>query len=632
MFGKTKNQNCNVFKWLFAILAIFFSIGFFIAMAYFILEKQYTGRIYPGIKIGNLDLSGMTTNQAINFLNQKVDNINQNGIIFTYDYFQATLHPVISSVESDLAYQIIIFDVENTVNKAMDFGRTNNIKNDIFARINTYLNGHNILFINTVHEAEIDKFLHTNFDRFETPAENANLKLDESGEFIVTEEKYGQILDYITAKNTLIDHLNKLKLEDIILQAKIEQPIVFKKDVLNIDSKAKTILAKTPIKLTHNDNNWTINKKTLSPWLILKTNKLNDTNKTYIGIDYEKFIDYATSTISKDIDIEPIDAKFEVKDGKVIEFQVSKDGQKVDTLETAKKFETTILNTDEEETKIVVQTLKSTLQTESINDLGIKEILGTGHSDFSGSPANRRHNINTGADAVNGVIVKPGEEFSLIDTLGDINAETGYKAELVIKDNKTIPEFGGGLCQIGTTIFRATYNTGLPVTMRRNHSYRVSYYEPAGTDATIYDPWPDYRFKNDTKHHILIQARIEGDDLYFDFWGTNDGRIATHTEPTIYNIKKPQPAKMIETLDLEPGVKKCSELAHNGADAYFDYSITYSKDNPPEDYDEHDSEASLVRDTRFSSHYVPWRAVCLIGVEKLSEPDGATTTEAVLNE
>ena len=271
-----------------------------------------------------------------------------------------------------------------------------------------------------------------------------------------------------------------------------------------------------------------------------------------------------------------------------------------------------------------MEDLKSKINNETINDLGIKEIIGTGHSSFRGSPKNRRHNIRTGAEAVNGTLIKPGEEFSLIKTLGEINKETGYLPELVIKDNKTIPEYGGGLCQIGTTLFRATIASGLPVTQRRNHSYRVSYYEPAGTDATIYDPWPDYRFINDTKKHILIQYRIEGDDLYFDFWGTKDGRIATSTYPTIYNITRPEAEKIIETLDLKPGEKKCTEHAHNGADAYFDYKVEYSKNNPPLDKED---EKDLIRETRFKSHYSPWREVCLLGVEKLS-----TSTEDIIEE
>ena len=200
----------------------------------------------------------------------------------------------------------------------------------------------------------------------------------------------------------------------------------------------------------------------------------------------------------------------------------------------------------------------------------------------------------------------------MVKILGQIDASTGYVPELVIKNNQTIPEYGGGLCQVGTTIFRSALKSGLPITARQNHSYRVSFYEPAGTDAAVYDPWPDVRFLNDTGNYILIQSRIEKNNIYFDFWGKRDGRIASSTAPIIYNITKPEPAKIIETTTLKPGEKKCTERAHNGADAYFDYKVTYPAGN--------------VLTKRFKSHYVPWQEVCLVGVTATSTSETTNST------
>jgi len=140
----------------------------------------------------------------------------------------------------------------------------------------------------------------------------------------------------------------------------------------------------------------------------------------------------------------------------------------------------------------------------------------------------------------------------------------------------------------------------------------VSYYEPAGTDASVYDPWPDVRFVNDSPTNILIQSRIEGNEIFFDFWGEEDGRIATTTYPVIYNITPPQPTKIIETDELAPGEKKCTERAHNGADAYFDYTVTYP---------ENATTSPLEKVERFSSHYVPWQEVCLVGKEATATPE-----------
>ena len=95
---------------------------------------------------------------------------------------------------------------------------------------------------------------------------------------------------------------------------------------------------------------------------------------------------------------------------------------------------------------------------------------------------------------------------------------------MVIKQNTTEPEFGGGICQISTTAFRAALYSGLKITARRNHAHPVSYYNPQGMDATVYIPTPDLKFINNTPGYILIQTKIEGTILTFDFYGTGDGR------------------------------------------------------------------------------------------------------------
>ena len=200
---------------------------------------------------------------------------------------------------------------------------------------------------------------------------------------------------------------------------------------------------------------------------------------------------------------------------------------------------------------------------------------------------------------MNGVLLAPGENFSQLGVLGEIDGAHGWYQELVIKGNETVPEYGGGLCQVGSTSFRMALASGLEIVERRNHSYRVRYYEPAGTDATIYSPAPDFRFKNNTNHHILITSEIKGDMLAFYAWGTSDGRKAEQTKPKIYNIVAPPPLKLIPTTELPVGKRRCTESAHAGATASFDYTVTFPNGE--------------VKKETFTSYYRPWGAVCLVG-------------------
>jgi vancomycin resistance protein YoaR len=223
-----------------------------------------------------------------------------------------------------------------------------------------------------------------------------------------------------------------------------------------------------------------------------------------------------------------------MEDGKVSVFALSKNGIELDREKSLKIiFNYFKNNINTGEIRLAYAEIPPEVTTDSIDNLGIKNLIGEGTSNFAGSPKNRIHNIHVGAKKFNGILIKPGEEFSFIKTLGPVDESTGYLPELVIKTDKTVPEFGGGMCQVSTTAFRAAIYSGLKITARRNHAYPVSYYNPQGMDATVYIPNPDLRFKNNTPGHILIQTKIEGTKLIFDFFGTDDSRQTNITGPKI---------------------------------------------------------------------------------------------------
>jgi vancomycin resistance protein YoaR len=116
-------------------------------------------------------------------------------------------------------------------------------------------------------------------------------------------------------------------------------------------------------------------------------------------------------------------------------------------------------------------------------------------------------------------------------------------------------------------MFRAALYTGMPITARRNHSYAVSYYARPngyGLDATVYDPNPDFRFKNDTQGAILIQGYVQGNDAYFVFYGTNDGRTVQMEGPFVYGTTSIVEPVITYTDKLAPGVRELTEYAHKG--------------------------------------------------------------------
>ena len=213
-----------------------------------------------------------------------------------------------------------------------------------------------------------------------------------------------------------------------------------------------------------------------------------------------------------------------------------------------------------------------------LQKLGIKDVVGIGHTSYYGSPANRLHNIKVGASKFNGKLIAPGEVFSFNTNLGAVDGSTGYRKELVIKKEGTIPEYGGGLCQVSTTMFRTVLLSGLPIVERNPHSYAVSYYSQVlghGLDATIYLGGSDLKFENDTDHHLLVQTYTKDDyELYIVFYGTSDGRSVELEGPYLSNYHSPGATQIIQTTSLAPGARKQVEIPHTGFNALWYRHIT----------------------------------------------------------
>lgn len=207
-------------------------------------------------------------------------------------------------------------------------------------------------------------------------------------------------------------------------------------------------------------------------------------------------------------------------------------------------------------------------------------MVTVGESDFAGSPKNRRHNIQVGLNKFNGHLIPKGEVFSFNEILGPVDGAAGYLKELVIKGDKTEPDYGGGLCQISSTAYRGVWEYGFPIVDRKNHSYVVNYYAPVGTDATVYLPNPDMKFENNSSGALLIQTYSDGDNAYFIYYGTRDARQSEVYGPIISNRVGAPPDKFEVTPNLPPGVKRKVGDRHAGMSVVWYRTVTMPNSEP----------------------------------------------------
>ena len=148
----------------------------------------------------------------------------------------------------------------------------------------------------------------------------------------------------------------------------------------------------------------------------------------------------------------------------------------------------------------------------------VKDVLGTYHTDFSSSTAERVINIKNAVDKIDGTVLYPGEEFSVYEAIAPLDAENGYELAGAYENGTTVQSYGGGVCQVSTTLYNAILYAELNVTQRSNHSMLVHYVDPS-RDAAIAGTYKDLKFQNSTDAPIYIEGYTSGGIVYFTIYG-----------------------------------------------------------------------------------------------------------------
>ena len=155
----------------------------------------------------------------------------------------------------------------------------------------------------------------------------------------------------------------------------------------------------------------------------------------------------------------------------------------------------------------------------SVEELSkIQDLLGSYHTDFSSSASGRYKNVQNGCSKIDGSIIYPGEQFSVYEAVSPFEAENGYELAGSYENGTTVQTYGGGICQVSTTLYNAVIRAELQVDERYNHSMVVSYV-PLSADAAISGTSKDFKFTNNTDAPIYIEGYTSGGIIYFNVFG-----------------------------------------------------------------------------------------------------------------
>ena len=159
---------------------------------------------------------------------------------------------------------------------------------------------------------------------------------------------------------------------------------------------------------------------------------------------------------------------------------------------------------------------------EQLDALLFRDQLGSQSSPLWGSSGNRLNNVRKAAESINDIILMPGEEFSYNPALGKRTAENGYLLAGAYSGGEVVQEYGGGICQVSSTLYCACLYSNMKITARTCHYFPVSYL-PAGMDATVSWGGPEFKFVNNRDYPIKIVAYVaeDGTYVYVEIWGTD---------------------------------------------------------------------------------------------------------------
>ncbi|MEX0649758.1 MAG: VanW family protein [Candidatus Andersenbacteria bacterium] len=490
----------------------------------------FADRIAPGLRLGSYDLSGISEKDLGGVLSRYEEGLWQQEVTVRLGESQSThtLRELGVSLNKDAtraailsAYRPLGLPVQSVVQPTI-----------------------------ALDPSEAHEVLHAEYEMQLQLPKNASLREGAGGALELVRGAPGQQVDVVALRMDIEEYIadlesrSSLSFVPVNLNIISAVPPVEDTEVSHARQLAETLLRDGFI-LTYGEEEYVIKQFTIRRLLTFneQADPFNPDN-VILGVRFNpaELRSYVETTLVPEVNQEPVNAKFEVAEEaslpegvRVTQFAVPQVGRQIDIEKTTEYVAQAIAAGSVRAPLAVTETVPQVAEAHDITALGITTLLARGESDFIGSPRNRIHNIVVGSQKYHGLLVAPGEEFSFNKYLGPVTGAAGFKPELVIKQNVTVPEFGGGLCQVSTTAFRAAAYSGMEIIERKNHSYAVAYYGTPGFDATIYPGYTDFRFLNNTPGYILIQTKVVGTKLYFEFWGTDDGREVEVVGPNPYD-------------------------------------------------------------------------------------------------
>jgi vancomycin resistance protein YoaR len=555
---------------------------------------QNQGRVVPGVVVLGVPVGGLTHDAAAAAVLAQVDSYETQRVTINYGEY---------SWQPSLRELGIAVDVETAVARANAVGRGRDTIGGILRVLQFDRSPAMVEPPLIVDSGALATYCASLMEELEIAPVEARLQV--SGETVlVTSDAAGYIVNVPQLRRELVRELRGFTLPTIDLDVTLA-PATLRSDDLQYGlSQIATALAE-PLVLYTADEQWTIPASELARHV-----RLDDSDgPTAVVID-DDAIRSIVDRIGDDIDQEARGATVS-EAGPYLRLLAPREGRTVDREQLEFRIHQAItLGTHDVEIPVEISAADGDLA--NLNtDYGVTDELATGSSDFTGSSDGRIANIRRAAELVDGSLVPAGGEFSFNEAIGTISGENGFAAAGLPEAGIAGYDIGGGICQLSTSLFRASLLAGLPITEWWSHPYRNSGYERGGWapgfDAMVQPGQLDFRFTNDTDGWILIRATFTGpSELTVTLLGTDPGFAVELSDP-VYDAIVPSDGVAIEEIDYstDGDVYELWQPARDGVTIYVHRAVWAA-------------DGTLLIDEDYVSTYWPQGPVYRVGDDAAS--------------
>ncbi len=590
---------------LFALIGgfiLFFGIILVWMVGY---QLAFAGRIFPGVSVAGVDVAGLSPNDAALKLSQTLSFPITGKILFR----AGDRVWVASPVELGM-----VFDPSASALAAYKHGRSGGLFAALVGQVGAGGLGADVPPVLIFDQRVAYTYLQNIAAQVDQPVVEANLQLD--GTNVVAQP--GQVGRLLNLDATLIylgAQLQSFRDGEVPLVIQEAAPKLL--DVSSQADAARRILSQPLTIVVPNSGEggpgpWTYDIPVIANMLKVNVVENNGQAELQVGLDLAA-LRQSLNELKVYVDRQPSNARFIFNDdtGQIEPISASALGRVMDVEASITAINDTLLRGEHTVLLVVAEQQPSVADTAVGADLGVTQEIASHTTYFYGSSSERIQNIVAATEQFHGLLVAPGDTFSMGNALGDVSLENGFAEALIIYGGRTIKGVGGGVCQVSTTLFRTVFFSGFPIVERYSHAYRVSYYEKtrsgdvdpqlAGLDATVYFPLVDFKFVNDTPYWMLMETyvNVSARTLTWKLYSTSDGRSVTWETTGPLNVVPPPSPVFEENPEL--GTDQIRQIDYPAQGADVDVTRTVWRNG------------QIYFSDRFQTHYQPWAAVCEYG-------------------